>query len=449
MALPQEKANELEEIAEDAYVFGYPLVLMELTKNVMTNVAHPGAMKAPINQFAHADSLPGHTFRDVVRPNRDTLYSSAWLDLSNEPMILHVPDTSGRYYLMPILDAYTNVFNSTGARTTGTEEGDYAIVGPGWIGSLPEGVSRIDAPTNTAWIIGRTRVDGNGDIEAASAIQSEYTLTPLSAWGTAYTPPRDVAIDPNVDSKTPPLDQIADMDAQTFFGIMTKSMKVNPIKADDGRIISTFSAVGIEPGQELNIFSLEREVVRVLEGAMMAGHTRVADATRHLGAGVNNWKFILNDIGTYGTKFTQRAAIAMFGLGANLVEDAIYPVCDQDDTSQRLSGANKYVLSFPIGQHPPIDAFWSITVYDDKGFISANDFDRYTIGDRYDLSENDDGSIDILIQREDPGDQLRSNWLPTPAGEYNLTMRLYAPKAKARNGTWVPPRVKRTKVLSG
>ena len=224
---------EVEKIAKEAYIFGYPLVLMDVTLQVGTACPSPTAMCAPINQFANAPAFPDHTFTDVVSPNADTLYSTAFLDLSKDPIVLSVPDTKGRYYLMPMLDAWTNVFASPGSRTTGTGKGDFAIVGPGFKGKLPAGLKKIESPTNLVWFIGRTQTNGKADYEAVHAIQKEYKLTPLSAWGKPYTPPTNVPVDPQI-SKAPPVEPVKKMSAPAFFARLNALMKENPPAAKKG-----------------------------------------------------------------------------------------------------------------------------------------------------------------------------------------------------------------------
>src|SRR5262245_16146842 len=199
-------------IGEDAYVFGYPLVLMDITRSVMTAVPKVEERKAPINQFLHLGTFPDPTFTDVVSPNADTLYSTASIDLTNEPIILSVPEMGNRYYLMQMMDAWTNVFASPGTRTTGNGKGDFAIVGPGWKGQLPQGVKEIKSPTNMVWMIGRTQTNGKGDYDAVHAIQKQYALTPLSAWGKNYQAPESVPVERGIDTKTPPVEQVARMD---------------------------------------------------------------------------------------------------------------------------------------------------------------------------------------------------------------------------------------------
>src|SRR5262245_15810024 len=194
-------ADEASESADEAYVFGYPLVLMDVTRQVMTAVPKAEGRKAPANQFIHMREFPDYTITDVVSPNADTLYSTAWLDLRKEPIILSVPDVGKRYYLMEMLDAWTNVFASPGARTTGNGCGDFAIVGPQWKGKLPAGVKEIKSPTNMAWVIGRTQTNGKEDYAAVRAIQDQYKLTPLGAWGKDYKPPDNAPVAPGIDAK--------------------------------------------------------------------------------------------------------------------------------------------------------------------------------------------------------------------------------------------------------
>jgi len=245
---PNEAANLRRDTAKDAYVYGYPLVLMDVTRAKMTNVPSSSGLAAPMGQFANVRTFPDATFVDVVSPNADTLYSSAWLDLKQERIVMSVPDTHGRYYLMPMLDAWTNVFASLGKRTTGTAKGNYAITGPGWSGALPAGVKEIKSPTNMVWIIGRTQTNGKADYAAVHAIQDKYKLTPLNAWGKPYTPPANVPIDPKIDMKAAPVDTVAAMDASTFFNRLAVLMKDNPPAAADAPMVARLASIGIVPG---------------------------------------------------------------------------------------------------------------------------------------------------------------------------------------------------------
>src|SRR5262245_49776399 len=190
-------SQEAYEIARDAYIYAYPIVTMDVSMRQSTNVPNANTipLRAPINQFAHARTYPRAEDRDVVRYNFDTLYSFAWLDLSREPIVLSVPDTGGRYYLLPMLDMWTDVFSVVGSRTTGTKAGNFALVAPGWSGMLPEGMTKIVAPTPTIWILGRTQTNGPSDYENVHKVQDGYKLTPLSQWGKGYAPPATTPTD--------------------------------------------------------------------------------------------------------------------------------------------------------------------------------------------------------------------------------------------------------------
>jgi hypothetical protein len=237
--------TEAVEIGTEAYIYGYPLVTMEMTRRVMTNVATPDGQHAPMGQFALMREYPTAAFHDVTAPNADTLYSAAWLDLSREPYIFSIPDAQGRYYLMPVLDAWTNVFQVPGKRTTGTKAQKYAITGPTWRGRLPAGVTEYKSPTNLVWIIGRTYCTGTPeDYKAVHDFQDRLSLMPLSAYGKSYTPPRG-QVDPNIDMKTAVRDQVGALDAEAYFKLMTDLMKNNPPAPADAPILAKMSRIGI------------------------------------------------------------------------------------------------------------------------------------------------------------------------------------------------------------
>jgi hypothetical protein len=437
-----QKPSDIEGIDKEAYIFGYPLVLMDVSRQVMTACPSPTAMCAPINQFANVPAFPDPTFTDVVSPNADTLYSTAWLDLSKEPMVLSLPDTKGRYYVMQMMDAWTNVFAAPGSRTTGTAKGDFAIVGPGFKGKLPVGLKKIEAPTNLVWIIGRTQTNGTADYEAVHAIQVQYKLTPLSAWGKPYTPPATVPVDPKV-SKEPPVEQVEKMAAQTFFARLNSLMQVNPPAAADAEAVKKFAAIGIAPGQKFTMEGLDPAAKSALEkGVKEARQEIAATAKKPHGKVVNGWA-LMYDVGVYSNNYPFRATVARVGLGANLPEDAIYPMTRVDAAGKPLSGQNKYMMHFAKDQIPPVNAFWSVTMYNNKQFFVENPINRYAIGDRDKLKFNSDGSLDLYIQHESPGKDKESNWLPAPKDGFNLVMRLYWPKKPVLDGTWAPPPVKR------
>ncbi len=435
--------DELAADAREAFVFAYPLLLMDATRAQMTATATPTAIAAPVNQFANLPTLPDASFHTGVCPNPDTLYSSAWLDLTEQPVVLSVPDTDGRYYLMPLLDAWTNVFASPGARTTGTHSGDFAIVGPDWRGELPRNLRQIDAPTSMVWVIGRTQTDGRADYDAVHQVQAGFRLTPLGSWGRPSTPPPPPPGRPVPEaSAAAPVDQVAGMDAETFFGRAARLLLDNPPRHADAAAMARMRHIGVAPGS-FTWDSFGDRARSAIAGGMADGLAEVeAEGRRPRGTVRNNWA-LLYDLGQYGTDYPRRAAVAWLGLGANLPSDALYPVTRVDADGKPLNGAGGYLLRFDSGQTPPVHAFWSLSMYDDRQFLVDNPLDRFAIGDRDPLEFNADGSLDVLIQHRRPVSRVESNWLPAPAGDFNLILRMYWPRAAALDGTWVPPPVTR------
>jgi hypothetical protein len=437
---PQPAASPLEN-AIQAYIYGYPLVTMEMTRRVTTNAAKPEGLRGPMGQFANAREYPSPAFKDVTAPNADTLYSSAWLDLSQGPWILQLPDEHGRYYLMPMLDAWTNVFADPGTRTTGTGAGEFAIVGPGWRGELPAGAEELRSSTNLIWIIGRTYCTGTPeDYAAVHALQDQCKLVPLSAYGKSYTPPAG-KVDPSIDMKIPVREQVERMDTISFFKLLAELMKQNPPDTDDAPILPRTARIGLVPGQDFDASKLVS--VPNVQDVPKFGVERIASHYPAGGVDVNGWTFF-KPAGVYGTDYIQRALIARYGLGANIEADAVYPSTNVDNTGQTLNGANKYIIRFPRGQMPPARGFWSLTMYDAQYFFVANPLNRYTLSTRNTFNPNPDGSIDMYIQANSPGPDKEANWLPAPSGPFVLMMRLYWPKENPPSlldGTWKPPPV--------
>ena len=438
--------REAYEIGIEAYTYFYSLVLMDTTRRQAVNVEAGKVIgRGPMNTFANVRTYPPADFRDVVRPNFDTLYSIAWLDLMKEPVVVSAPDTQGRYYMLPMLDMWTDVFASPGKRTTGTREVRLAIVPTGWQGKLPEGVQRIDAPTPYVWLIGRTQTNGQRDYDAVHQVQDGFTITPLSQLGKAAQPVK-ATNDPTVDMKTPPMTQVDTMAADKFFSYAAELLKVHSPHITDQPIIARMRRIAIEPGKSFNLGKTDPVVKRALEraapNALKAMRAKIPTIARV----VNGWQMNTDTVGVYGTNYLKRAIVSLVGLGANLPEDAVYPLNLSDVDGKPLIGANQYVLHFATNEVPPAAAFWSVTLYDKDGFPTANDLKRNAIGDRDDLKFNADGSLDLYIQHASPGAEKESNWLPAPTEDFNLTMRLYAPKQEVLDGRWVPPGVMRRPV---
>lgn len=410
-------AEEAAEIARDAYVYAFPLVLMDVSRQVMTNSETVDVTKnhGPINQFVHMPAFPDAKFTDVVRPNADTLYSSLW----------------------------TDIFSSTGKRTTGTGPQTYAICGPGWSGKLPEGVTPIMSPTGFGWMIGRTQTNGKEDYDAVHKFQAGLKAVPLCAWGKGdYTPPKGVH-DPKLDMSAPS-EQVTKMKGAEFFARFAEVMKANPPHANDYPILMRMARIGIVPGKSFDAEKAPAEVQAAIAAAPAAGFKSIASYTNRAGRIIRGWMMVANPIGTYGTDYRKRALVAYMGLGANVVEDAIYPTANDQADKKPFDSASRYVLHFEKNQIPPARAFWSLTMYNEDQFFADNPINRYAIGDRNKLKFNKDGSLDLYIQRESPGKTKESNWLPAPAkGSFSMNLRLYWPKEAALDGTWTPPAVQR------
>jgi hypothetical protein len=433
-----QSAEEAQTIAQEAYVYLYPLVLMDLTRKQLTNTdPRTNPIGGPANAFTHVRAFPPANMRAVVRPNFDTLYSSAWLDLTGGPMVVSTADTGGRYFLLPMLDMWTDVFAVPGKRTNGTGAASFALVPPGWSGTLPPDVERINAPTSFVWIIGRTQTNGVKDYDSVHKVQDGYRITALADWGKA--PSRvEQKIDPSVDTKTEPLRMVAQMPAAEFFKYATELMKQNPPHATDWSILARMKRIGIEPGK----FESAKVSADALTQAAVAGLKQMRDKAPTLARVTNGWQMNTDTMGVYGDFYLKRAIVALVGLGANQPEDAIYPLNVADSAGKPVMAENKYVLRFNKDELPPVGAFWSLTMYDEEGYQVANPIDRFAIGDRDALAYNTDGSLDLYIQNESPGADREANWLPAPkSGKLGLTLRLYEPKPQAIDGRWNPPAI--------
>jgi hypothetical protein len=431
-------------IAVNAYLYFYPLISVDITRKQSTNV-EPGKEfgKGPMNTFVNVPAYPPADLKVVVRINFDTLYSIAWLDLTKEPMVVSAPDTSGRYYLLPMLDMWTDVFASPGWRTTGTQAGNFLVTPPGWTGKVPDGFTHIAAPTSYVWIIGRTRTDGPQDYDAVHKIQAAYKVTPLSEWG--KTPkPVEVKIDPNIDMKTPPKVQADTMPANKYFAYAAELMKLHPPHITDEPIIAQMKRIGIEPGKSFDLDKQSPEVRKAIESAPAEAQKLMTWKIPTLARVVDYWSMNTDTMGVYGNYYLKRAIVTQVGLGANLPEDAIYPLNLADSSGKPLDGSNRYTIHFEKGATPPADAFWSITLYDSDGFQVGNVLNRFAVSSWMPFKYNANGSLDLYFQNDSPGKDNDANWLPAPKGAFNLTMRLYAPKSDALTGKWNPPPIVKT-----
>jgi hypothetical protein len=443
------KEKEAQNTGIEAYIYAYPLVTMELTRRVSTNVAAPEGSKAPMGHFGKLRGYPAVDDHTVTAPNADTLYTFIWLDVSREPWIVTSPDMKGRYFLLPMLDGWTTVFDVPGKRTTGTGAQKFAITGPSWAGTLPPGVKEYKSPTGMIWLLGRIYCTGTPeDYKAVHALQDQMTAVPLSAYGKPYKPAPGT-VDPSIDMKTAIRDQVNAMDAASYFKLFAQLLKTNPPVAEDAPMVATLAKISIVPGQDFDASKLDPAIAKGLAGAPKPAQEKImgwmkegivaGDSKLHDG-----W-FFTTDTGIYGTKYRQRALITAIGLGANRPQDAIYPTSEGPDIVKKYSGANKYVLHFGKGELPPVNGFWSLTMYDANYFFVPNSINRYNVSQRNKLKTNDDGSVDLYIQNASPGKDKEQNWLPAPKDQFILMMRLYWPKEKPPSildGSWKIPPVK-------
>ena len=441
---------EARQIAAAAYVYGYPLVFSDVFKDHQTAVPAPDPALgvAPVNQLArpYAAQTTASPIVPYPYPNFDTSYIMGWSNLTKEPMVLRVPAANGRYYVIQLEDAWMDAFPSLGPRTTGNESGNFALVGPGWNGTLPSNVTRVQAPTNTVWVGMRTPQNGTAD-PAAAAFLDNVTLTPLSAWGTNYTPPATVPGSPNVNGtyvRAPAsYAQVANMTPDVFYGRMATLMMANPPSSADKPVVDQIARIGIVPGTPFNWSGLNATMQNAITQGFRDGASQVYAASVSPPGFVRNngWNTPFNG-GAYGTNYTYRAGMALGYLFTALPQDALYPISNTTTAGVPYSGANNYVLHFANNSTPPVNAFWSVTLYDNQGYVIPNPLNRYTIAPHLsNVTYNPDGSLDIYVQHASPGANKESNWLPAASGAFQLALRLYWPQESALNGSWVPPAV--------
>jgi hypothetical protein len=443
---PRLTPEEAKAIAQEGYVFGLPLVYTTLQADVMTNVARPEGGRAPFNQFDHHREFPDAKNNKIVGMNLDTLYSLGNLDLTSEPIVLVVPPMEDkRWWIMQVIDAWNDVPAAPGSRTHGGKGGSFVIVGPNFKGDLPAGLEAIRSDTSIAMLGGRTFSGGPDDLSAVHKIQDQYQLIPLSAWkgpGTSYTPPASVPVEPGVDTKTPVPTQVFNLSAEQFFDRLAAQLVNNPARPADAPIMTRLAKLGVEPGAKFQM-SADPDIRKAIEDGVVAGQKAVRDEESKMGEMVNGWQ-VARDLGRYGTKYTYRAAWTFFAVGGNLVADALYPFGLVDADGNPFDGSKKYVLQFAKEEIPPVEAFWSLTLYDKDSYLVPNPIDRYALGDRSHCKLGEDGSLTLYIQSASPGADKESNWLPTPKeGTFKLALRLYVPKKEVADGTWKPPAVER------
>ena len=428
-------------LGAEAYLYGYPLVMMETTR------AHSAKYIGPENQLRLVRQFPNAQFKDVVRPNVDTLYTNAFLSMKEGPWVFEMPANDKRYELMPFMDAWTHVFASPGTRTSGNQGATYLLVGPQWEGQVPKGMTLLKSPTDMVWLIGRTQTNGAADFATVHELQNRLRLTkwpqPADSLSTNTDSIKDAkpAWQVSPAPSLPPVAQMKALSTPEFFNRLMQLMVSNPPSAEDASLLARLAQLEIKAGQAVHLswvntlsFSLGRWIAN--QRVMKALNSKPQDGS---------WSTPPLNLGRYGTDYNTRAAVAMVGLGANLPEDALYPNTALDHQGKPLNGQHRYRLHFAANALPPVKAFWSITAYGADEFLIDNPLQRFALGDRDPLVFNADGSLDIWIQALTPDQkEAAANWLPVQMGSaFLLNARLYWPEATALNGHWKMPVVER------
>jgi hypothetical protein len=426
----------------EAYTYGLPLLVTNATFQTMTSVNVSSGAFGPVNQFNSVRTLNNPNSKAVVAPGSTGLSSIAWLDLREEPQVLHVPQVTDHDFVLALIDPYTENLTNLGTASN-TAPGDYVIAGPGQTGvPIPAGTQRIAVDYPRIWIIGSTQLKGPDDVANVNKIQDGYTLTPLSKYGTTYQPP----------APSQPITTVTDYPVPSgiqFFDALGQQLALFPPPASDQAALSKLAAVGIGPGMTPSQNSrLSSDTLRGLNDAVAAGPAHIkkdteelflADFAKHNG-------YLLGGFGQYGTDYRLRAVISQIGLGAFTPQQAIYAMSWTDHAKKPLTGSTRYVLHMP--SMPPTNEGWSLTVYDLHGALIPNPIDRYAFSDTSQLARNPDGSVDFYLQADQPANPAQaSNWLPTASGQgFEVTWRLFAPQpdqiAHILDGSgWQPPAI--------
>lgn len=424
--------QDLKNASQD-YLFAYPLVIFEQTKLALNAT----------NTLIHKKEFPTPDSKAVVRPNVDTLYSLSFLDLTEEPMYLMMPDTNDRYYLLQFMDAWTNVIGSYGKRTTGTQKQEFLITKNGYKGDIPQGFIHVESPTNDVWLLVRIQTNNNEDIPNVTDLQTKMILNGFNRNLS------NINNNSNSNSSNSPDSIVNQMNMSTFFQYFSEYLIENPPLEADFDMVQQLKSIGIEGNQTWNADALTyRQVLSLKLGTLIAKEiiNYAMIIFSYIKPTINGWSYRTTGLGVYGTQYLVRAIVAHIGLGANLPEDAVYCLANKDENNEDFNGDFNYVLHFDKEDIPPVNGFWSLTLYDENSFLVDNEINRYAIKDRDQLRFNEDGSLDIFIQSERPQDSDNfNNWLPSPKKtKFNLTLRLYWPKDSVFDKTWTPRAVKKS-----
>lgn len=423
--------------AEAIFDYAYPLVIMQISQDVMFTV--PFRPKSWPNRFIHFKSLAQPKQKAVVLGNRNTLYSVGWLDLSEGPVVFEIPDMGERYYVMPLLDAWTNTFASLGSRTTGQSAQKYLIANPAWDGDTPEGFELITSPTNMVWITGRIQADSPQDAEAVGELQEQYTLKTLTEWRGGEDPFLDYKPRFKALGVRKPVPYSLKMKPGKFYNTFLQAWARNTAPEADQTMLDLLETAGLKPGQTDSYSTLPSNVRSMLKRGLEAKQSSYLAAFYKGTEQTDPWIFNLDpNMGNWDTQYDRRAYWAMWGLGTNIVEDAVYGVTQLDTDLAELNGENTYKMHFAPGTTPPSGAFWSVTNYDTDGYLEKNDLDRYSLGSHQPIRFNEDGSLDFYLSHTKPSGV--ENWVPAPKGKFKTLLRIYWPDQTVLDGEWdLPP----------
>lgn len=480
--------------AVDAYIYGYPLVTFDMARRQQTNVMQPDEQHAPVNQMIKMRAYLPIDNHCCAAPNADTLYTIAWLDVGDEPWLLTIPEIRDRYYIVPLLDGFSEVIKVVSSINDGARAQTLAITGPGWSDSLPEGVTEVKSPTAIVWLLGRIYSTGTPeDYAAVHVLQDAFELVPLSAWGSHYTPPPG-QMDPDFDMQTAVRTQVNSMDVYRYFDYLAQLLKTNPPRPEDTVIVEKLNRLGLIPGEDFEpekLRALDEQVASAIPATAQEELNTQAgmQARPHFSQGVgsltglgldtdrlgtldkglvrlapkigllkmarrmkqqtttNGWLYFTDGVGNWGDDYVLRGMGNLLGPGWNRPEDAVYPISTQDAEGNDYDGSEyRYVMHFDKGELPPVEGFWSLTLYDKDLFFVPNAIDRYNLSQDDPLVMNPDGSLDLYIQADAPGGDKEANWLPAPRGEFKLVLRVYGPSKEQPSildGSWTPPPVQR------
>jgi hypothetical protein len=437
--------GEAEQVAEEAFVYGFPLVMnYAVLYEYFVDRSSP-EYKAPFNQLYNTARVYTPKDTAIVTPNSDTPYSFVGMDLRAEPFVLCNPEIEkSRYFSVQLVDLYTFNYGYAGSRTTGNGAACHMVVGPGWKGEIPEGIAKVfRSESDFSLAIIRTQLFDPPDIENVKRIQAGYRAVPLSAFRNEPAPPAAPAIQwPKIDK------QLADSDPFAYLSFILQFCPALGPAEVEKPLRARFARIGIEAGKPFR-FAPERKAE--LETGMQRGIAKIKHEIEALGREENGWRVGTKGFGdrqAYGGNWALRAAAAMAGIYGNDAAEALYPLLASDGEGNKPDGSsNRYTLTFPAGQLPPANAFWSVTMYDGRTqLLVENPIDRYLINSPTlpELKKGPDGSLTLYIQKDSPGPEREPNWLPAPAGPIYLVMRLYWPKQAALDGSWRPPAVIRT-----